>query len=154
AGGTPANWTYNASGLFFMNDHRYDVAVKATDNAGNFVTVTNRFVYDVNKPTSTIIGPSGLYFTNLNISSGSATDNLGSAFNNPAGLSTSSVQFAVRQVGANWWSGSNSNFNGADPDYNYFTVTNTTTSTPNLWQVTVSAGFKNALVTGTSYRFI
>src|SRR6185437_16075696 len=57
AQGTVGNWTYNNSSLSFTNDHRYDVTAKATDNAGNSATATNRFTYDLSKPTSTISTP-------------------------------------------------------------------------------------------------
>ena len=77
AQGTVNNWTFNNASLFFKNDHRYDVTAKATDNAGNFNTVTNRFVYDIVPPTSTIAVPAIPYFTTLPTISGSVTDNLG-----------------------------------------------------------------------------
>ena len=155
AQGTPTNWTFNNVSLFFKNDHRYDVTAKAVDNAGNSNTTTNRFVYDVIPPTSTIAVPAIPYFTSLPTISGSVTDNPGGiTYNNPAGVSTSGVQMAVRKVGSNWWNSGSNQFNGSDPDYSYFTVTNTTTTLPNPWTVSVPAGFRNSLVTGNSYRFV
>src|SRR6185312_5654847 len=84
AQGTVGNWTYNNSSLSFTNDHRYDVTAKATDNAGNSATATNRFTYDLSKPTSTISTPQAPYMTSLTSIAGTATDNLGSVFTNPA----------------------------------------------------------------------
>ena len=83
AQGSPANWTYNNAALFFLTDHRYDVTAQATDNAGNVATLTNRFIYDVAKPTTTVTSPSGIYITALPAIAGSATDNLGQRLYQP-----------------------------------------------------------------------
>ena len=156
AQGTPNNWTFNNANLFFVNDHRYDITATATDNAGNKNSTTNRFVYDVAKPTSTISTPIAPYFVSLSNISGNATDNPGGiTYSNPSKISTSSVQVAVKLVGGSWWNGGTSDFTGSDPDYSYFTVVNTTTSNPNSWTVSAPGGaFLAALVTGNSYRFI
>ena len=96
-----------------------------------------------------------MYLTALPTISGTATDNPGgTTYNSPSGISTSSVQVAVRLVGGSWWNGTAQNFNGSDPDYTAFTVVNATTTNPNAWSVTVPAGLQNALATGNSYRLI
>src|SRR5262249_18953533 len=109
-------------------------------------------IYDLSKPTSTVTSPNGSYFKSLVSVSGSATDNLGNIYNNPSMISTSGVQLAMKSVSSNWWNGTN--FTGSDPTYSTFTVTNTTTVTPNTWTVSVPANVQSALVTGQSYRFV
>ena len=106
AQGSTTSWTYNNANLSFTTDHRYDVTAQATDIAGNIGATTRRFVYDISKPTSTVTSPATGYDTNWVTVSGTANDTVGSPAN-PAGISTSAVQLAVKQTDNNWWNGTN-----------------------------------------------
>jgi len=86
AQGSVNNWTYNNASMFFLNDHRYDITAKATDNSGISASVTNRFVYDVKAATAIVSTPTPLYFTSLPTISGSVTDNPGNIYNKPGRL--------------------------------------------------------------------
>ena len=147
AQGTVSNWTFNNASLYFVNDHRYDVTARATDNSGSSAAATNRFVYDVLPPSSTITSPVPPYMSALGTISINATDNLSGALNNPSGVSTSAVTVAIK-AGTNWWSGSN--FNSSDPAY----LAASTTAAPGTWSYAIPANLQNALVTGQTYRII
>src|SRR6185437_1448383 len=150
AQGTPGSWTYNNANLSFLNDHRYNVTAAATDFALNVSSSTSQFVYDVQAPTSSVVSPAPGYVTSWTLITGSATDHV-------SGVPATGVQVAVKSLfgAGGWWNGTN--FTGSDPDWGYFTVTNTSTTAPNTWTTTLPTGagsFTSALVSGTSYYIV
>src|SRR5205823_2023050 len=102
AQGSTTSWTYNNASLSFTNDHRYDFIAKVTDVAGNSSSTTYRFVYDITKPTSSVTSPVGGFNTSWSSVSGTASDRVSTPAN-PAGISASSVQLAIKDLSANWW---------------------------------------------------
>ena len=136
AQGNTGNWTFNNASLFFKNDHRYDITAKATDNAGNSNTITNRFCLrcrgtDIDHdavPAIPYFHVAARRFQDPSrITRAEAFTAIPRASRHPA------CKVAVKLVGGNWWNGTSNQFNGSDPDYSYFAVANTTTSTPNSW---------------------
>src|SRR5439155_20730293 len=108
AQGTVNHWSFNIAALTFVNDHQYQLTATATDNSGKSGSANSTFVYDVQKPTSSITSPVPPYMTALNTITGSATDNPGGiTYTYPSNISTSAVTIAVKQIGSNWWNGSN-----------------------------------------------
>ena len=151
AQGTVNVWTYNSATLTFVNDHQYQLTAAATDNAGNTGSINANFVYDVQAPTSTITSPVPPYMTALNTITGTANDNPGGALTNPSGISTSAISVAIKQIGFNWWNGTNFT---ASANPVYFAVANTTTTNPNNWTYSIPGALQNALATGSQYRII
>ena len=131
--------------LNFTGDRQYDVTARATDNASNTSSTTVRFTYDVQIPTSAITSPVGGFNTGWTTVSGNTNDPL----TNPSGVPPAGVQLAVKDTSNNWWNGAN--FTGLNPLWTYFTITNTTTTMPNTWTVTLDPTFKAAIVKLKSY---
>ena len=57
-------------------------------------------------------------------------------------------------AGTNWWNSGTSDFNGSDPDYSAFVVTNSTTPSPNTWTAATPGALAAKLQTGNQYRII
>ncbi len=146
-------WSFNNAGLTYVNDHQYQLTAAATDNSGKTGTTNVTFVYDVQKPTSAVTSPVPGFLTAWSTISGVASDRVPAA-NHPSLLSTGAVSVAVQQMGLGWWNGGD--FTGGSPNYNLFTVVNTTTTggSPNTWITNLPFGFTNSLVTGTTYFIV
>ena len=145
-------WTYNNASLVLTHDHRYTLVAKALDNAGNTGTSsTVQFVYDVKARTSAVTSPTAGFTNNWTAISGTAADNVGV---HPSGIPTTGVQVAVESLAnSKWWS-SDLLFDGSNPDYGYFSVTNTSTTNPNTWTATLPGPFSSQLISGTSYYIV
>src|SRR5207302_7910278 len=153
AQGPSGGWSFNSSGLSFVNDHQYTLSATAYDNAGNFTPTSTTFVYDVQKPTTAVTSPSAGYLTSWSSISGTASDRVGAPAH-PSLLSTGAVSIAVQQVGLGWWNGTD--FTGGNPNYNVFTVVNTTTTggSPNTWSTTLPGSFTSVLQSGATYFIV
>src|SRR5439155_19301162 len=106
------------------------------------------FVYDVQKPTSSITSPAPGYITSWTSVSGLANDQIGSPAN-PAGIYSSSVTVAIQKVGSNWWNGAS--FGSAGPLYSSATFVGASSGT---WSYTLPANLQAALVSGTTYFIV
>ncbi|MDE2293782.1 MAG: hypothetical protein KGL53_17125, partial [Elusimicrobia bacterium] len=91
----------------WTNDKRYEITVEATDNAGNGSPApqTIPFVYDANKPSSTIVVPSLAFYpsgqpTQL---AGTALDNVNLPAQTASGLKQ--VDVAIQDGSGNYWTG-------------------------------------------------
>src|SRR5207237_697826 len=62
AGNPPASWTY-VSTVTLTNTHQYQVTVTALDNAQNSTSTVATFIYDTQKPTTTVTSPNTVYIT-------------------------------------------------------------------------------------------
>src|ERR1019366_9314376 len=150
AQGTVANWSFNNASLSFVNDHQYQLTAVATDNSAVTATTNFTFVYDVQKPTSSITSPLPGYLTTtpLTTISGKANDQIGSP-TNPSGIFASSVAVAIQQVGGNWWNGAS--FAAANPIYSTASFVGAPSGT---WSYSVPVALQNALVSGTTYFIV
>src|SRR5207302_9604703 len=100
AQGTVGSWSFNSASLSFVNDRQYQLTATATDNSQVANAASSIFVYDVQKPTSSITSPAPGYVTAnpLTTLSGKANDQI----NNPtfpSGLASTAVGLAIQQVG-------------------------------------------------------
>jgi hypothetical protein len=152
AQGTVSNWNFNSSALSLVNDHQYQLTASALDNSGKTGSATFSFVYDVQKPTSTVASPVPGYFTAAPLAtiSGKANDQVGNPAN-PSGLASNAVSIAVESLaGAGaWWNGAT--FSGANPVYSTATFTGISSGT---WSYNVPVALQNAFTSGTSYYFV
>ena len=155
AQGTVNVWTYNNPNIVLINDHRYTLIAKATDNAGNTGTSsTVQFVYDIKAPTTTITSPLPGFTNNWTVITGTGSDKVGGILH-ASGVSATGVQVAVEQLfNSKWWFSGDLAFDGSNPDWGYFTVTNTSTTNPNTWTTTLPGAFSSQLVSGTSYYIV
>src|SRR5439155_10400425 len=115
AQGPVATWSYNNVALTFVNDHQYQLTATATDNSQVSGSANFTFVYDVQKPTTSVTSPAPGFFTAapLTTISGKANDQIGSPAS-PSGISASSVSVAIQQMGGSWWNGAS--FAAANPN--------------------------------------
>ena len=121
----------------------------ATDNAGNTNTAVNTFVYDVQKPTSTI-NPTPYVLNVWNTVTGKANDQVGGPVH-PSGIGPNNVAVAFQEVpSGHWWDGASS-FNGANPTYVNASFVGLSSGT---WSFTLPVGLQNALISGTSYYVV
>ena len=77
------------------------------------------------------------------------------SFRRKDGSSSRESWRSVQLVGTGWYTGSD--FSGANPNYDLFTVVNTTPSNPNTWAVTNNAAFvtfQSKLTSGATYFII
>ena len=134
----------------FVNDHQYQLTATATDNSQLSAAATLTFIYDVQKPTSSITSPPAGYFTAapLTTISGLASDQTGNPIN-PAGISASSVTVAIQKVGGNWWNGAT--FSAINPAYSTAAFTGASSGT---WTWAVPVALQNALVSGSTYFIV
>src|SRR6185436_5509854 len=119
-----------------------------TDNAGNSASANATFVYDLQKPTSTVTSPATLYITTWTTISGRANDQINGP-TNPAGLAATGVAVGIKQVGGNWWNGVG--FAGANPSYFAGTYVGLSSGT---WSYALPVGLQNALISGNQYLIV
>jgi hypothetical protein len=75
AQGAVEGWNFNSGNLALSNTTQYRIDARATDIAGNVSAVNSvTMVYDVEKPTSTVVYPLPGYTTGFALISGTASD--------------------------------------------------------------------------------
>src|ERR1019366_6482632 len=120
----------------------------ATDNAGNTNSALNTFVYDIQKPTSTI-NPTPYVLNAWTTVTGKANDQVGNPIH-PSGIGPNNVAVAFEQMNSGyWWDGSN--FAGANPTYLNASFVGMSSGT---WTFNLPAGLQAALLSGTSYYVV
>ena len=139
AQGTAANWSYTNASLTWTNTTQYRIDAEATDYAGNAATINSAtFVYDVEKRTSTVVYPLPGYTTGFMQISGTATDQRYGGRVYYAGLSSYTVNIAIKRLTApaGWWSGSD--FSSAQPVWS--AANSNTTPEPDQFVYALPAG--------------
>src|SRR5207302_9123682 len=98
AQGPSGGWSFNSSGLSFVNDHQYTLSATAYDNAGNSALTNTSFFYDVQAPTSAVTSPAnGSYVTSWAGLSGVANDKVGAPAN-PSHIGAGNLAVAVKRL--------------------------------------------------------
>ncbi|MCK5584223.1 MAG: Ig-like domain repeat protein, partial [Elusimicrobiales bacterium] len=94
-----------ASTPTYVSGKEYMLRSRSTDYAGNeedaFISGTNEilFTYDTALPETAILYPeNATHYNSINSINGTASDDIG--------INANSVEFALREIGGNWWNGS------------------------------------------------
>src|SRR5205823_3092855 len=120
AQGPVTPWTFANAGLIFVNDRQYRLTATARDSAGNTTPASVAFVYDIQKPTSSVTSPNTVFISTWTSISGKASDQPGSPLH-PSGIAATGVSVAVQVFGGNWWDGAS--FSQGTPAYQTTTFT-------------------------------